>query len=316
MRILIVEDELISRKLLTKTVESWGHEVIAAENGLEAWNIFRQEKLKFIIADWMMPEMDGIELCKKIRDVERSGYIYFILLTGKDKKEDVIEGLQAGADDYVAKPFDIDELRVRIRTGERILNLEKALNEKNDQMKLLNEQLESLAMTDPLMGIGNRRAFYEAIQKIHQCSCRYPHGYGIIMIDIDNFKNYNDSYGHAEGDNALKTVADSLKNTLRCSDEIFRWGGEEIVIILIEQRLQETLFVAEKLRQEIASLQIVHRGCDRGYMTISCGVSAFRENGTDKKWETVLERADKSLYNAKEAGRNRVCPGFGANTAE
>jgi two-component system chemotaxis response regulator CheY len=309
MRILIVEDDLISRKILAKTVESWGHEVIAAENGLEAWNIFQQEKLKFVIADWVMPEMDGIELCKKIRHTETSGYIYFILLTGKDKKKDVIEGLQAGADDYVAKPFDIDELRVRVRTGERILNLEKELNKKNDEMKLLNEQLEALAMTDPLMEIGNRRAFYETIQKIHQRSCRYPYGYGIIMIDIDNFKNYNDSYGHAEGDNALKTVADSLKNALRCSDEIFRWGGEEIVIILIEQGLQETLLVAEKLRKKIASLQIVHKGCDRGYMTISCGVSAFSENCTDKKWETVLERADNALYEAKETGRNRVCLG-------
>ena len=307
MRVLIVEDDPISRKILAKTVGGWGHEVISAENGREAWEIFQREKPKFVIADWMMPEMDGVELCRNIRSVESSGYIYFILLTGKDTKEDIVEGLKAGADDYVAKPFDFEELKVRLRAGERILELEKELNEKNDAMKLLNDQLEHLAMTDPLMGIGNRRSFYDTINKIHQRACRYPYGFGMIMIDIDNFKNYNDTYGHAEGDNALKSVAASLKETLRCSDEIFRWGGEEIVIVLIEQNLQQTILVAEKLRGAIDSLRIKHQGCDRGYMTISCGVSAFKEDCTDKKWECVLERADQALYEAKDTGRNKVC---------
>lgn len=314
MRILVAEDDPISRKILIKTVEAWGHQVISAEDGLEAWKLFQQENPKFIIADWVMPEMDGVELCKKIRACENSGYTYFILLTGKGQQKDVVEGLHAGADDYLTKPFDIDELRGRIRVGERILDLEKELNSKNWALERLNKQLETLAQTDALTGIGNRRAFYEMIQRIHQRSCRYPNRYGIIMIDIDNFKNYNDSYGHVAGDEALKAVATTLKSSIRCSDEIFRWGGEEIVVIVMEQGLDQTMLVAEKLRGAVASLKVAHKGCDRGYLTISCGAAAFNENCTDKEWDTVLERADQALYRAKGAGKNRVCAGE-TNTA-
>jgi diguanylate cyclase (GGDEF)-like protein len=307
MKILVVEDDIISRKLLEKTVKSWGHEVVAAENGRKAWEIFQDDEIKFIIADWMMPEMDGVTLCQKIRATDTSGYIYFILLTGKDKKEDVIQGLEAGADDYVAKPFDMEELKVRIRAGERILNLEKELKEKHDELSRLNKRLEEIARTDPLMEIGNRRAFYEEIRKVHHRSCRYLQGYGIIMIDIDNFKNYNDTYGHVEGDKILKIVATTLKEAIRLSDDIFRWGGEEIVIIVHEQKRPETVMAAEKLRKAIEELKLEHKGCERGYVTISCGVSAFNELDKNNQWKAILDRADKALYIAKASGRNRVC---------
>jgi len=308
MKVLVVEDDMISRKLLEKTVKGWDHEVIAAENGLVAWEAFQKDdEIKFVIADWMMPKMDGVELCQKIRSAETSGYVYFILLTGKDKKEDVIQGLVAGADDYVAKPFDMEELNVRVRAGERILNLEKELKEKHDELTELNKRLEEIAMTDPLMEIGNRRAFYEVIRKVHHRSCRYLQGYGIIMCDIDNFKSYNDTYGHIEGDNLLKTFSNTLKEVIRFSDDIFRWGGEEIVIILHEQRRPETVIAAEKLRKAIEELKIEHKGCERGYLTISCGVSAFNEYDKNNQWKIILDRADKALYIAKESGRNKVC---------
>ncbi len=300
MKILVVEDDRISRKLLEKTVRYWGHEVIVAADGEEAWDIFQEEEVKLVIADWMMPKMDGVELCRKIRAKETSGYIYFILLTGKDKKEDIVKGLEAGADDYIAKPFDMEELQVRVRAGERILNLEKELKE-------LNVKLEEIAMTDPLMEIGNRRAFYDVIKKVHDRSCRYLQGYGIIMCDIDSFKNYNDEYGHIEGDNILQSVSAALKEVIRYSDDIFRWGGEEIVIIAHEQRSENSLLVAEKLRRSIDNLKIEHKGCERGYLTISCGVAAFNEDDKNNHWESILDRADKALYIAKESGRNKVC---------
>ena len=142
MKILIVEDDLISRKLLEKTIRGWGNEVMTAENGQEAWDIFQKESIKFIIADWMMPVMDGLALCKKIRALDNTGYIYFILLTSKDKKDDVVQGLDAGADDYVSKPYDFEELKVRIRVGERILKLEKELTQNNKTLSRVNEQLE------------------------------------------------------------------------------------------------------------------------------------------------------------------------------
>lgn len=307
MKILVVEDDLISRKLLEKTVRGWGHEVIGAENGLMAWEIFQKEEIKFIIADWMMPEMDGVTLCKNIRALNKSGYIYFILLTGKDKKEDIVEGLEAGADDYVAKPFDVAELKVRVRAGERILNLEKELTQKNDELGDLNKRLEEIARTDALMDIGNRHAFYESIKKSHHRACRYLQSYGLIMCDIDYFKNYNDTYGHMEGDILLKKVADTLKEVIRLSDDIFRWGGEEIVVIVHEQEKPQAKIVAEKLRQAIESLKIEHKGCERGYLTISCGVAAFNENDKHNQWKDILYRADKALYIAKQSGRNRVC---------
>ncbi len=306
MRILIVEDDLISRKLLQKTLEEWGHEVIAAENGKEAWDIFQKEELKFVIADWMMPEMDGLTLCQKIRSSNNTGYVYFLLLTGKEKKEEVIEGMDAGADDYVVKPFDWDELKVRTRAGERILDLEKKLKEKNEALEDLNKRLEEIAWIDPLMEIGNRRGFYNSMEKIHHRATRYMHGYGLIMCDIDHFKAYNDTYGHLEGDNVLKLVGKTIKEFLRLSDDVFRFGGEEIVVILQDQGLEKSTDVAERLRKKIESLGIEHKGSDNGILTLSCGVAAFNDNDRKSKWETILNRADKALYFAKSEGRNSV----------
>ncbi len=307
MKILIVEDDYISRQLLQKTLEEWGHEVIAAENGQEAWEIFQKEELKFVIADWMMPVMDGLTLCQKIRSADTSGYVYFLLLTGMDKKEDIIKGLDAGADDYVVKPFDWDELKVRTRAGERILELEKELKVKNEELSDLNAKLEEIAWVDPLMEIGNRRGFYNSMEKVHHRATRYMHGYGLIMCDIDNFKLYNDTYGHLEGDNVLKLIGNTMKEFLRLSDDVFRFGGEEIVVILQDQDLVKSVDVAERLRKRIESLGIEHEGSGTGILTLSCGVAAFYDDDRNNKWETILNRADKALYHAKSEGRNRVC---------
>jgi diguanylate cyclase (GGDEF)-like protein len=306
VKILIAEDDLISRRLLQKILQDWGHEVIIAENGREAWELFQKKEVKFIIADWLMPVMDGLELCRKIRLSNSPGYVYFILLTGKDKKEDLIKGFDAGVDDYVVKPLDRDELRVRLRTGERILKLEKELMDKNEELHRLNDRLEKMALKDPLMEIGNRRGFYELIKKVHHRACRYMQGYGIIMCDIDDFKSYNDTYGHLEGDKVLKIIAETIKNSFRLSDDIFRYGGEEIVIVLQGQGIEGTITVAERLREKIESLQIENKGSRRGIITISCGVAAFSKDDVHSKWEVILNRADRALYNAKLAGKNRV----------
>jgi diguanylate cyclase (GGDEF)-like protein len=306
VKILIVEDDLISRRLLQKTLEDWGHEVIPTEDGQEAWEIFKKTRPKFIIADWLMPKMDGVDLCRNIREFESEGYVYFIFLTGKDKKEEIIEGLSQGADDYLTKPFDRNELQVRIRTGERILNQERELNEKNKELQELNTKLEELAMIDPLTGIGNRRNFYESVMKTHHRACRYLQGYGVIICDIDDFKAYNDTYGHLEGDEILKKIADRTQSVLRASDEVFRYGGEEFVILLQGQEFEGVKVFAEKVRVAIESLQIRHDGSTRGFVTISCGADAFNEGDKDNKWDVILNRADQALYKAKALGKNRV----------
>ncbi len=307
MLILIAEDDPVSGKLLRRMLESWGHEVVMAENGEEAWGILQNGKVKFVIADWMMPGIDGVNLCRKIRSSGVSGYIYFILLTGKDKKEDIITGLDAGADDYVIKPFERGELRVRVRVGERILDLERELSEQNEKLNSLNVKLEELIRLDPLMDVGNRRYFYETIEKVHHRARRYARGYGFIMCDIDNFKLFNDIYGHLGGDGILRTVADAIKKSVRASDHIFRYGGEELVIVLPEQNLEGTVLVAEKIRAGIEALEIQHKGTSKGVLTISCGAAAFDGSNPDLKWEAVLDLADRALYEAKTSGRNRVC---------
>ena len=265
MKVLIAEDDRLSRKLLQKTLGEWGYDVIAVENGQKALEIFLEGEVKLIIADWMMPEMDGISLCREIRTEADSGYAYVILLTGKDRKEDIVQGLDAGADDYLTKPFDIDELKVRIRTGERVLQLEKELVEKNASLVSLNTKLEELASTDPLMQIGNRRSFYTNIERIHDRSRRYNELYGITICDIDYFKKYNDTYGHLAGDQILKSVAEVIKNAVRISDEVYRFGGEEIVIIMPNQDNDGMLMAAERIRKALEERQLEHKATKEGF---------------------------------------------------
>lgn len=307
MRILIAEDDPVTRKLLQKTLEDWGHEILSAENGQIAYDLLIKEHVKFVIADWLMPVMDGLSLCRLVRSSKDLGYVYFIILTGMDKKEDIIKGLSIGADDYVIKPFDRDELKVRVKTGERILTLQKQLTEKNEMLESLNLKLEELARLDILMEIGNRLSFYETIEKVHHRASRYGHVYGIIMCDIDHFKLCNDTYGHLAGDNVLRQVADSIKSTIRKSDEVFRYGGEELVIILPYQDKKHSIIVAEKVKEGIAALGIENIGTESGIVTISCGVAAFDIDAPENKWEVILDHADKALYQAKNSGRNRVC---------
>jgi diguanylate cyclase (GGDEF)-like protein len=315
MKILVADDSLISQRIIQITLERLGFEVITAENGKDAWDILQKENVRLVIADWVMPVMDGIALCNKIRSSEKAGYVYFILLTSKDDKTDIIEGLKAGADDYITKPFEADELTLRVRNGERVLRLERELKEEQEKLLDLNRKLEELALIDPLLEIGNRRSFYERIESIHNLTCRkvyYPsskheNSYGLIMCDIDHFKSFNDTYGHMKGDQVLKTVAESIKNSIRVSDEVSRFGGEEIVIIVPEQDLEGTVYVAEKIREKIEELGIEHKGADKGILTISCGVSVFNIEDKDNKWEAILDRADKALYRSKSLGRNTVC---------
>ncbi len=306
MNILIAEDDPISRKLLQKNIESWDHAVITAQNGEEAWEIIIRENIKFVIADWVMPVLDGLELCKKIRASVDSGYTYIMLLTAKDKKEDIINGLNAGADDYVTKPFDWEEISVRIRTGERILNLEKKLVEMNEELLFANLKLEELVCVDPLMGIGNRRNMHSVMDKAHHRACRYDQRYGVIMCDIDLFKAYNDHYGHLQGDRILERVAAAIRRSLRTSDDIFRYGGEEILVFLPDQNEQSTLLAAERVRKAVESLAIEHQGSENGIITISCGVAVFNNECEDIKWAATVERADQAMYRAKSAGRNKV----------
>lgn len=299
MRILIADDELISRRMLAAALGQMGHEVLATSDGEAAWEALQREDVSLVIADWMMAQTDGIELVRRIRASDFDHYIYFILLTSRAEKRDIVTGLQAGADDYITKPFDRAELTVRVNCGTRIIDLERQLADKTRQMA-------EMARMDGLTGIGNRRFFDESLQRYHQHSRRYRNPYSIAMIDIDLFKSYNDMFGHAAGDTVLKTVAQLLKSTARPSDMVFRYGGEEFVCLLPEAGEEGALIAAGRLRDAVAEAGIPHPGNQpAGVITVSLGV-ATRSTESDVGAEDVLRLADRALFEAKRLGRNRV----------
>lgn len=298
MKILIAEDDVISRKMLESILSKWGYEVLAVGSGSEAWDILNSESAPQIaILDWMMPGMDGVEVCSKVRQLE-SGidkYTYMILLTAKTEKKDLITGMESGADDYILKPFDPHELGVRIRAGQRIVELQNQLRNAKDKHLILSR-------TDGLTGILNRRAAYEVLEKEILRSAREKTPLSVIMFDIDFFKKINDSYGHNAGDAVLKELVRRVLAELRPYDIFGRYGGEEFIILLPGVFMYEGLVVSERIRESIGgtSFDISPSGIS---VTASFGVSEFdfKEN-SDK----LVNRADVALYKAKHNGRNRV----------
>ena len=299
MTVLIAEDDPASRRLLEKAVQTFGHQVVPAVNGQDAWDRFNNGDFSFVITDWMMPGLDGLELCRRIRTSVRPCYVYIIMVTSCSGHEDLITGMSAGADDFIVKPIDRRELQVRMRAAERILKLQQELRDKNQQLEIMNTRLRRLSRLDALMQIGNRLAFEEKITEFHQYAMRYGRPYGVVMCDVDHFKAYNDTYGHPAGDEALRRIAGAVKDRLRSSDGAFRYGGEEIVVLLPEQSATESVWTAERLRSGVESLETP--------LTISCGVATCPA-GADppREWETIVEWADQALYRAKALNRNRV----------
>ncbi len=308
MTVLIAEDDPASRRLLEKAVQSLGHRVASARDGQEAWDRFVQGNFVFVITDWMMPGLDGLELCRRIRSLPRPHYTYIIIVTSNSGQEDLITGMNSGADDFIVKPIDRRELQVRMRAAERILKLQQELSEKNQQLEVINNRLQKLSRLDALMQLGNRLAFEERIAEFHHQATRYGHTYGVVMCDVDHFKAYNDSYGHLAGDEALRRIASAVNNTLRGSDCAFRYGGEEVVVLLPEQSFEESMQIAERLRATVESLELPeYNGSRCAQITISCGVAACPVDGRPPAdWETIIEWADQALYRAKALGRNRV----------
>jgi two-component system, cell cycle response regulator len=263
-------------------------------DGSEAWEVLHEpESPNMVVSDWMMPEMDGVELCRKIRGMDRSGYIYFILLTAKGRKKDVIQGLEAGADDFLIKPFDKEELKYRIRIGERIIKLER---------RILN-----LAATDPLTGVLNRRAFMERLEQEIERSRRGNTPISLIMADIDYFKRVNDRYGHQTGDIVLQRFVDQLTTSLRAYDFTARYGGEEFFVCLPGADGSQAGSVAERLRKRVEEMEIVFPDGSRSIrITASFGVACFLLE-SQESIDSLIKRADEAMYRAKNEGRNRVC---------
>jgi diguanylate cyclase (GGDEF)-like protein len=298
--VLIAEDDPIFRRILESWFKKWDYRVTAVENGLAAWEVLQKEDApQLAILDWMMPGMDGIELCRRIRSHDQGVYRYVLLLTAKDDKQDVIAGLEAGADDYLTKPFDVDELRARVRAGKRILDLQAALIRAQGAL-----QFE--AAHDRLTAIWNRGAILDLLIGETERIRRNNGSLGVIMADVDFFKQVNDTHGHLVGDAVLREVGRRLVSALRSYDSVGRYGGEEFLIIVPGCDALNLVVTAERLRRMIAD-QPIATSAGPVPVTVSLGIVAAQANESRLiDPETLLRDADAALYAAKAGGRNRV----------
>ncbi len=301
--------------ILKKSVEKFGHECLAAEDGEKAWDLFRNtEEIDVIVSDWMMPGIDGLELCRRVREWDGDEYTFFVFLTTLGDKEHLLEGMKAGADDYLAKPLDREQLKARLIAASRVISLHRQLGERNRQLnekkaelERLNRELFALARRDPLTHLGNRLRLHEDLKALNARAGRYGHGcLAMLLCDVDCFKPYNDTYGHLKGDEVLKEVAGVISESLRTGDSAYRYGGEEFLIILPEQSPESAGVAAERLRRGVEQLALPHEAkTPLGVVTVSVGLAALPP-GEKKPFEELLKEADEALYAAKEAGRNRI----------
>ena len=298
MKILVAEDDRVTRGLLDRHLTKWGHEVLAYSDGIQAWGkLCSDDAPRLAILDWMMPGMDGVEICKKIREFGRKHYVYIILLTSKDSTDDVIEGLDAGADDYIKKPFDPNELKVRVRAGVRLVQLQ------GDLLSTL-EMSEFRASHDPLTELWNRGAIMGILHKELDRSKRENRSAGVLMLDIDYFKRINDQHGHLAGDAVLRELAKRLNGAVRSYDSVGRYGGEEFLVVIPNVNGTEALQVAERLRQEVTGKPM---RTSEGIFPVTLSVGVAVTDWIDGYDMDELTRiADQALYRAKENGRNRV----------
>jgi diguanylate cyclase (GGDEF)-like protein len=298
IKVLLAEDDFVSLRLVETMLKKWGYEPVTARDGVEALAALEApDPPQLAILDWMMPRKDGVTLCRELRSQTERPYTYILLLTAKVQQRDLLEGLGAGADDYLTKPFSSEELQARLFAGERILGFQRQLVE-------AREALRAQAIRDALTGLFNRRYLEEALTREMR---RAQHGKGcltVLMFDLDHFKKFNDAHGHPAGDDLLKQIGALIDARIRREDVACRYGGEEFVLIMPGAPLATGARRGEELRLAIAETEVEHNGKRLPASTISVGVASFPEDAATA--EELLHAADTALYRAKVAGRNRV----------
>jgi two-component system cell cycle response regulator len=294
--VLVAEDDPICRRVLESRLQNWGFRVISAVDGLEAWEMLREDVAPdLLILDWIMPGIDGPELCRRIRARQHAIYPYILLVTGKDDKADVVRGLEAGADDYLSKPFDPTELRARLQVGKRILALQHELIQ-------AREELRFQANHDALTGIFSRGAILSLLDGELERAARSGTPTGILMMDLDRFKALNDTYGHLTGDAVLRGVVQRMNQAVRPYDFLGRYGGEEFLAVLSNCYPDDLRAIAERIRSAVSDVSI-------NTETASLAVTVSIGGVVTSRAASVLESlssADAALYVAKRNGGNRL----------
>jgi len=295
--VLVADDDLVFRTLLQSSLPRWGYKATLVEDGFAAWREIQGEHgPRLLLLDWMMPGIDGVEICRRVRAQQHELYTYILVLTSKHDKRDAIFALDAGADDYITKPFDAHELRARMQVGRRILQLQ-------DEVLRSREQLRSQAMLDSLTGLCSRRSIFQSLSDEAARSKRTGVPLGLLMLDLDNFKTINDTHGHLAGDCVLAQVADRMVSVVRPYDHTGRYGGDEFLIVLPDCPADLLATVAERIRARIADQPVITVGA-RIEVTVSIG-GAIATPDSLLQPENAIRIADAALYRAKRAGRNR-----------
>jgi diguanylate cyclase (GGDEF)-like protein len=298
MKVLIAEDDSISRRMLEAFLVKWGYEVMVATEGEEAWGILQgNDAPRLAILDWMMPGRDGIDICRSVRQRKGRPYTYILLLTARGQKEDIVEGLEAGADDYVTKPFDPYELRARLRAGRRIVELQ-------EQLLQAREALRDQASRDPLTDLWNHGTILAILRKEVARASRTHGPFAVAMADVDRFKAINDTYGHPAGDAVLREASRRLRGAMRTYDSLGRYGGDEFLAVVPGCDPADAARFAESFRARI-DRKAIETPEGLIAVTLSLGVVAL-DDLRDVKSDTLIRVADAALYRAKIAGRNRV----------
>lgn len=295
--VLVVDDSEVTRTMLVQGLEAAGYSAVAAADGTEALEIIQESCPDYLITDWQMPIMNGEMLCRCVRSGGHERYIYLIIMTAHSDMLTVVDGLGSGADDYITKPIDLNELLARMQSGARILELDR--------------RLTHVAEHDPLTGILNRRSLIHTVDRIIEVCCRSGRPASCIMMDLDHFKRVNDEHGHLAGDSVLVQVADLLSRRFRATDCVCRYGGEEFAIVLPECNEENAMRCAERCRQDIEHFAEIH-GISESTITASFGVAEARPEETSLQ---LIDHADAALRAAKQAGRNRVVSFSGLKAA-
>jgi diguanylate cyclase (GGDEF)-like protein len=309
--ILVIDDDDAMRRLLDARLRRAGFDVFQASDGVRGLQILLQEGINLVITDWMMPEMNGLEFCEAVRNTDHIGFTYIIMLTANTDKKSVITAFESGADDVLAKPFHEGELLARLKAGQRILELESdlasnvlMLHKTNAEMAVLNGKLDTMATTDELTGLTNRREALHRLDEEYVNAARHGGMLSCIAFDIDHFKSFNDNHGHDVGDVVLRETAKAMHAVVRSGERLCRIGGEEFLVVCRSTDSSGAMIAGERFRAQVEKHLIRHNKLELK-VTISVGVASLRD--TDSGVDTLLKRADDALYAAKRRGRNCVC---------